>query len=92
VDINKTAKYILWRFMQANQVRLSIYLQYVLSFIYRLVIIAMLISGNYYSLTQATDMTNSRSGFAAVKELRNTVSGIPVGSFRLLVRIRSLIS
>lgn len=25
--INKTAKYILWRFMQANRARLSIYLQ-----------------------------------------------------------------
>jgi hypothetical protein len=51
----------------------------------------MLTSGNSYSLTQAADMTNSRLGFVAVKELKNTVSGIPVGSLRLLVRIRSLI-
>lgn len=28
-DINKAAKYILWRFMQANRARLSVYPQYV---------------------------------------------------------------
>lgn len=28
-DINKAAKYILWRFMQANRARLSVYAQYV---------------------------------------------------------------
>jgi hypothetical protein len=30
-DINKAAKYILWRFMQANRARLSVYPQYVSS-------------------------------------------------------------
>jgi len=28
-DINKAAKYILWKFMQANRARLSVYPQYV---------------------------------------------------------------
>lgn len=28
-DVNKAAKYILWRFMQVNRARLSIYPQYV---------------------------------------------------------------
>ncbi|KIY67848.1 heterotrimeric G-protein alpha subunit, GPA3-like protein [Cylindrobasidium torrendii FP15055 ss-10] len=45
-DINKAAKYILWRFMQANRARLSV----------------------YPHLTQATDTTNVRLVFAAVKE------------------------
>ncbi|KZP19910.1 guanine nucleotide-binding protein alpha-3 subunit [Athelia psychrophila] len=45
-DINKAAKYILWRFMQANRARLSV----------------------YPHLTQATDTTNIRLVFAAVKE------------------------
>ena len=31
-DINKAAKYILWRFMQANRARLTVYPQYVLSY------------------------------------------------------------
>lgn len=45
-DINKAAKYILWRFMQSNRARLSV----------------------YPHLTQATDTTNVRLVFAAVKE------------------------
>ncbi|KAJ7594999.1 guanine nucleotide binding protein, alpha subunit [Mycena floridula] len=45
-DINKAAKYILWRFMQANRARLSV----------------------YPHLTQATDTTNIKLVFAAVKE------------------------
>ncbi|KAH0828873.1 guanine nucleotide binding protein, alpha subunit [Lanmaoa asiatica] len=45
-DINKAAKYILWRFMQTNRARLSV----------------------YPHLTQATDTTNIRLVFAAVKE------------------------
>lgn len=45
-EINKAAKYILWRFMQANRARLSV----------------------YPHLTQATDTTNIRLVFAAVKE------------------------
>lgn len=52
-DINKAAKYILWRFMQANRAKLSI----------------------YPHLTQATDTSNIRLVFAAVKEtiLRNAL-------------------
>ncbi|KAG8955102.1 Guanine nucleotide-binding protein alpha-2 subunit [Tulasnella sp. 424] len=45
-DINKAAKYILWRFTQANRARLSV----------------------YPHLTQATDTSNIRIVFAAVKE------------------------
>ncbi|KAG8855304.1 Guanine nucleotide-binding protein alpha-2 subunit [Tulasnella sp. 330] len=45
-DINKAAKYILWRFTQANRARLSV----------------------YPHLTQATDTSNIRLVFAAVKE------------------------
>ncbi|KAF5355149.1 hypothetical protein D9756_005731 [Leucocoprinus leucothites] len=45
-DVNKAAKYILWKFMQANRARLSV----------------------YPHLTQATDTTNIRLVFAAVKE------------------------
>ncbi|KAF9457025.1 heterotrimeric G protein alpha subunit A [Collybia nuda] len=45
-EINKAAKYILWRFMQANRARLSV----------------------YPHLTQATDTSNIRLVFAAVKE------------------------
>ncbi len=30
-DVNKAAKYILWRFMQANRARLSVYPQYVIN-------------------------------------------------------------
>ncbi|KAG1722717.1 heterotrimeric G protein alpha subunit [Suillus lakei] len=46
-DINKAAKYILWKFMQANQARLQI----------------------YPHLTQATNTTNIRLVFTAVKEM-----------------------
>ncbi|KAK4058015.1 Guanine nucleotide-binding protein alpha-2 subunit [Microbotryomycetes sp. JL221] len=45
-DVNKGAKYILWRFTQLNRARLSI----------------------YPHLTQATDTSNIRLVFAAVKE------------------------
>ncbi|KAG1849036.1 heterotrimeric G protein alpha subunit [Suillus subluteus] len=46
-DINKAAKYILWKFMQANRAHLRV----------------------YPYLTQATDTTNIRFVFAAVKEM-----------------------
>jgi guanine nucleotide-binding protein subunit alpha len=65
-DINKAAKYILWKFMQANRARLSVYPQYVYSF--RLCIETGLINVHVFSLTQATDTTNIRLVFAAVKE------------------------
>ncbi|PKC71165.1 G protein alpha subunit [Rhizophagus irregularis] len=45
-DVNKAAKYILWRFTQTNRARLNI----------------------YPHLTQATDTSNVRLVFAAVKE------------------------
>lgn len=45
-DINKAAKYIIWRFMQASRAQLSVCPR----------------------LTQATDMTDIRLVFAAVKE------------------------
>ncbi|KAH9067979.1 G-protein alpha subunit [Lactarius deliciosus] len=45
-DVNKGTKYILWRFMQVNRARLSV----------------------YPHITQATDTSNIRLVFAAVKE------------------------
>ncbi|KAF8637688.1 hypothetical protein AX16_010763 [Volvariella volvacea WC 439] len=45
-DVNKAAKYILWKFMQTNRSKLSV----------------------YPHLTQATDTSNIRLVFAAVKE------------------------
>lgn len=45
-DVNKAAKYILWRFTRANRAKLSV----------------------YPHLTQATDTSNIRLVFAAVKE------------------------
>ncbi|KAL0061670.1 Guanine nucleotide-binding protein alpha-2 subunit [Marasmius tenuissimus] len=45
-DINKAAKFILWKFIQLNRARLSV----------------------YPHLTQATDTTNIRLVFAAVRE------------------------
>ncbi|CAI4419392.1 BFH_collapsed_G0014710.mRNA.1.CDS.1 [Saccharomyces cerevisiae] len=52
-DINKAAKYILWRFVQLNRANLSI----------------------YPHVTQATDTSNIRLVFAAIKEtiLENTL-------------------
>ena len=74
-DINKAAKYILWRFMQANRARLSVYPQYVLLLLLPPALCLVLpcvadgvVLGNVYSLTQATDTSNIRLVFAAVKE------------------------
>ncbi|KAH6897864.1 heterotrimeric G-protein alpha subunit, GPA3-like protein [Coprinopsis sp. MPI-PUGE-AT-0042] len=57
-DVNKAAKYIMWKFLQANKARLSV----------------------YPHLIEATDTTNIRLVFAAVKEtlLQNSLkhSGI----------------
>ena len=63
-DINKAAKYILWRFMQTNRARLSVYPQYVAS----LSSLCLTHVTPRISLTQATDTTNIRLVFAAVKE------------------------
>jgi guanine nucleotide-binding protein G(i) subunit alpha len=62
-DINKAAKYILWRFMQANRARLSVYPQYAF-----LVVFSKTTLTDLRSLTQATDTGNIRLVFAAVKE------------------------
>jgi guanine nucleotide-binding protein G(i) subunit alpha len=65
-DINKAAKYILWRFMQKNRARLSVYPQYVSC------LVSMHMRAHLWtdvcSLTQATDTGNIRLVFAAVKE------------------------
>jgi guanine nucleotide-binding protein G(i) subunit alpha len=62
-DINKAAKYILWRFMQKNRARLSVYPQCVTVFMH-----CKHVYDGVYSLTQATDTGNVRLVFAAVKE------------------------
>lgn len=61
-DINKAAKYILWRFMQTNRARLSVYPQYAPK------PLVLCLAHTRVSLTQATDTTNIRLVFAAVKE------------------------
>ena len=63
-DINKAAKYILWRFMQANRARLSVYPQCVR----RPLSCVAAVADPRDSLTQATDTSNIRLVFAAVKE------------------------
>lgn len=49
-DINKAAKYILWRFMQANRARLSVYPQYVY-FLPHLIVLRFLPSEIHQSYT-----------------------------------------
>jgi len=62
-DVNKAAKYILWRFMQANRARLSVYPQCVPLYSF-----PAIVNSRGGSLTQATDTSNIRLVFAAVKE------------------------
>jgi len=63
-DVNKAAKYLLWRFNQVNRAQLNLYPQYSpLSIIEKNKFADILTS-----LTQATDTTNIRLVFAAVKE------------------------
>ena len=63
-DVNKAAKYLLWRFNQVNRAQLNLYPQYgPLSVIEKSKFANILTS-----LTQATDTTNIRLVFAAVKE------------------------
>ena len=61
-DLNRAAKYLLWRFNQVNRAHLNLYPQYV--------ILASTLAAlsNMISLTQATDTSNIRLVFAAVKE------------------------
>jgi len=63
-DVNKGAKYILWRFMQANRARLSVYPQCV----FHSTLPHATATSRAVSLTQATDTSNIRLVFAAVKE------------------------
>ena len=65
-DINKAAKYILWRFMQANRARLSVYPQSVVV-IFSFFSCWIRLPSFRDSLTQATDTGNIRLVFAAVK-------------------------
>jgi guanine nucleotide-binding protein subunit alpha len=62
-DINRASKYLLWRFNQVNRAHLNLYPQSVPATL--LHIISILTSN---SLTQATDTSNIRLVFAAVKE------------------------
>lgn len=65
-DVNKAAKYLLWRFNQVNRAHLNLYPQYVLS--RRGPPSPRLLTNPHHSLTQATDTSNIRLVFAAVKE------------------------
>jgi len=69
-NINMAAKFILWKFMQVNRARLCVYPQYV-CFFRSFTSFADIV----VSLTQATETTNIRPVFAAIKEtiLQNTL-------------------
>jgi guanine nucleotide-binding protein G(i) subunit alpha len=62
-DVNRAAKYLLWRFNQVNRAHLNLYPQSVST-----PSILQKISLIRHSLTQATDTSNIRLVFAAVKE------------------------
>jgi len=62
-DVNKAAKYLLWRFNQVNRAHLNLYPQFVMP-----PVIQVRAADTPSSLTQATDTTNIRLVFAAVKE------------------------
>ncbi|PQE31295.1 guanine nucleotide-binding alpha-3 subunit protein [Rutstroemia sp. NJR-2017a WRK4] len=61
-DLNRAAKYLLWRFNQVNRAHLNLYPQYVI------LASTLAVLSNMISLTQATDTSNIRLVFAAVKE------------------------
>jgi guanine nucleotide-binding protein G(i) subunit alpha len=63
-DVNRAAKYLLWRFNQVNRAHLNLYPQSVVS----LWIGSLSQALTWLSLTQATDTSNIRLVFAAVKE------------------------
>lgn len=63
-DVNRAAKYLLWRFNQVNRAHLNLYPQCVRSFVFLL----FKAYTNVLSLTQATDTSNIRLVFAPVKE------------------------
>jgi len=62
-DVNRAAKYLLWRFNHVNRAHLNLYPQYVI-----LRFSNAVGDANEFSLTQATDTSNIRLVFAAVKE------------------------
>lgn len=67
-DVNRAAKYLLWRFNQVNRAHLNLYPQYVfMPFVWQIYATARS-DFPFSSLTQATDTTNIRLVFAAVKE------------------------
>lgn len=87
-DVNKAAKYILWRFTQLNRARLSIYPQSVLSLSLRPVLLLTHISlRSSRSLTQATDTSNIRLVFAAVKETVESLRIIATTSIISLLNV-----
>lgn len=67
-DYNRAAKYILWRFNQVNRAHLKLYPQYVFSPSFLVPIRSADHVLPSCSLTQATDTTNIRLVFVAVKE------------------------
>ena len=82
-DINRAAKYLLSRFQQVNRAHLNLYPQYVSGVPPHEIPLTHI---TFPSLTQATDTSNIRLVFAAVKEtilsnaLRNVVKSIPSAS------------
>ncbi len=65
-DVNKAAKYLLWRFNQVNRAHLNLYPQSVTASLPPHM--KMPKANSLGSLTQATDTSNIRLVFAAVKE------------------------
>lgn len=63
-DVNRAAKYLLWRFNQVNRAHLNLYPQCVYTSF--LTVSSLVLT--CCSLTQATDTSNIRLVFAAVKE------------------------
>jgi guanine nucleotide-binding protein G(i) subunit alpha len=62
-NINRASKYLLWRFNQVNRAHLNLYPQYILC-----CTPSQANANFFHSLTQATDTSNIRLVFAAVKE------------------------
>ena len=68
-DVTRAAKYLLWRFNQVNRAHLNLYPQYDLSIRFGVHFLGGGFGTNTcISLTQATDTSNIRLVFAAVKE------------------------
>lgn len=65
-DVNRAAKYLLWRFNQVNRAHLNLYPQCV--YLPPDMTFKACLLTDTHSLTQATDTSNIRLVFAAVKE------------------------